>query len=93
MTLAEGVEAYLKVSEISRERVEDASTVLKEGDAVEAAIVNVDRKARTIAISVKAKDASEEKAALKSHAEKQQAEVSGPTTIGDLIKAQLENQN
>jgi small subunit ribosomal protein S1 len=93
VTLAEGVEAYLKVSEISRERVEDASTVLKEGDAVEAAIVNVDRKARTIAISVKAKDASEEKAALKSHAEKQQAEVSGPTTIGDLIKAQLENQN
>ncbi|WP_417552201.1 S1 RNA-binding domain-containing protein, partial [Marinomonas fungiae] len=93
VTLAEGVEAYLKVSEISRERVEDASTVLKEGDSVEAAITNVDRKARTIAISVKAKDASEEKAALKSHAEKQQAEVSGPTTIGDLIKAQLENQN
>ncbi|TPE48736.1 30S ribosomal protein S1 [Maribrevibacterium harenarium] len=93
VTLAEGVEAYLKVSEISRERVEDASTVLKAGDSVEAAITNVDRKARTIAISVKAKDASEEKAALKSHAEKQQAEVSGPTTIGDLIKAQLENQN
>ncbi len=93
VTLAEGVEAYLKVSEISRERVEDASSVLKEGDAVEAAIVNVDRKARTIAISIKAKDASEEKAALKSHSEKQQAETNGPTTIGDLIKAQLENQN
>ncbi|MBJ7550147.1 30S ribosomal protein S1 [Marinomonas ostreistagni] len=93
VVLAEGVEAYLKVSEISRERVEDASTVLKEGDSVEAAITNVDRKARTIAVSIKAKDATEEKAALKSHAEKQQAEVSGPTTIGDLIKAQLENQN
>ncbi|MBR7887826.1 30S ribosomal protein S1 [Marinomonas sp. A79] len=93
VVLAEGVEATLKVSEISRERVEDASTVLKEGDKVEAAIINVDRKARTIALSIKQKDATEEKAALKSHSEKQQTESNGPTTIGDLIKAQLENQN
>ncbi|BFM48857.1 30S ribosomal protein S1 [Marinomonas sp. THO17] len=93
VTLAEGVEATLKVSEISRERVEDATTALKEGDSVEAAIINVDRKARTIAISIKQKDASEEKAALKSHSEKQQqVEANGPTTIGDLIKAQLEGQ-
>mgnify|MGYP000126531190 CR=1 FL=1 len=91
--LSEGVEATLKVSEISRERVEDATTALKEGDKVEAAIINVDRKARTIAISIKQKDATEEKAAIKSHSEKQQAEATGPTTIGDLIKAQLENQN
>ena len=93
VVLAEGVEATLKVSEISRERVEDATTALKEGDKVEAAIINVDRKARTIALSIKQKDATEEKAALKSHSEKQQAETNGPTTIGDLIKAQLENQN
>jgi small subunit ribosomal protein S1 len=93
VTLAEGVEATLKVSEISRERVEDATTVLKEGDKVEAAIINVDRKARIITLSIKQKDATEEKAALKSHSEKQQVEASGPTTIGDLIKAQLENQN
>ncbi|SBT18029.1 30S ribosomal protein S1 [Marinomonas gallaica] len=91
--LSEGVEAYLKVSEISRDRVEDASTVLKQGESVEVAITNVDRKARTIAVSIKAKDATEEKAAIKSHSEKQQAESTGPTTIGDLIKAQLENQN
>ena len=91
--LADGVEATIKVSELSRERVEDATTVLKEGDKIEAAIINVDRKARTIALSIKQKDATEEKAALKSHSEKQQAETNGPTTIGDLIKAQLENQN
>ena len=93
VVLAEGVEATLKVSEISRERIEDATTALKEGDKVEAAIINVDRKARTITLSIKQKDATEEKAALKSHSEKQQAETNGPTTIGDLIKAQLENQN
>ncbi|NLQ16087.1 30S ribosomal protein S1 [Marinomonas sp. M1K-6] len=93
VVLAEGVEATLKVSEISRERVEDATTALKEGDKVEAAIINVDRKARTITLSIKQKDATEEKAALKSHSEKQQNESTGPTTIGDLIKAQLENQN
>jgi small subunit ribosomal protein S1 len=93
VVLAEGVEATLKVSEISRERVEDATTVLKEGDKVEAAIISVDRKARTITLSIKQKDATEEKAALKSHSEKQQVEANGPTTIGDLIKAQLENQN
>ncbi|MBU1295879.1 MAG: 30S ribosomal protein S1 [Gammaproteobacteria bacterium] len=93
VVLAEGVEATLKVSEISRERIEDATTALKVGDKVEAAIINVDRKARTITLSIKQKDATEEKAALKSHSEKQQAETNGPTTIGDLIKAQLENQN
>lgn len=91
--VAEGVEATLKSSELSRERVEDARTVLKEGDSVEAVIINVDRKARVINLSIKQKEAAEEKEALKSHAEKQQAETSGPTTIGDLIKAQLENQN
>ena len=91
--LADGVEATLKVSELSRDRVEDATTVLKEGDSVEAAVINVDRKARTIALSIKQKDAVEEKAAMKSHSEKSQVESSGPTTIGDLIKAQLENQN
>ena len=94
IVLAEGVEATLKVSELSRDRVEDATSVLKEGDSVEAAVINVDRKARTIALSIKQKDASEEKAAMKTHSEKAaQVEANGPTTIGDLIKAQLENQN
>ncbi len=93
VSISEGVEATLKVAEISRERVGDANTVLKEDDKIEAVIVNIDRKARVIAISVKQKDMMEEKAALKSHSEKKQVGADGPTTIGDLIKEQLKNQN
>ncbi|WP_207063301.1 30S ribosomal protein S1 [Motiliproteus sp. SC1-56] len=91
--LAEGVEGFLKVSELSVDRVEDARDVLKEGEAVEAKIVNVDRKNRQIALSIKAKDAAEEKAAMQQLNKQQQADVSGPTTIGDLIKAQMENKS
>ncbi len=86
--LADGVEATLKASEISRDRVEDARNHLKEGDEVEARIINVDRKNRTINLSVKAKDVADEKEAMKSV---NQASESAPKTIGDLIKQQLEN--
>ncbi|WP_420592446.1 30S ribosomal protein S1 [Bacterioplanoides sp.] len=87
--LAEGVEAVLKASDISRDRVEDARNVLNEGDEVEAVITVVDRKNRTLALSVKAKDDAADKAALKEQRAKADAEVAGPTTIGDLIKEQL----
>lgn len=87
--LAEGIEGYLKVSDISIDRIEDASSVLKEGDEVEAKIVNLDRRNRSIALSIKAKDQAEEKAAIKAVSE-QTVETAGPTTIGDLIKAQME---
>jgi len=90
--IAEGVEATLKASEISRDRVEDARNVLKEGDEVEAKIIIVDRKNRNIALSVKSKDEVDEKEAMKAHREKE-AETAGPTTIGDLIKEQLKTQN
>lgn len=88
-----GVEATLKASEISRDKVEDARNVLKEGDSVEAVITVVDRKNRTISLSVKAKDEASTKAALKEHRAKADAEVSGPTTIGDLIKEQMNQKN
>ncbi len=91
--LAEGVEAILKVSELSVDRVEDARDVIKEGQEVEAKIVNVDRKNRTISLSIKAKDAADEKEAVQQLNQKQAAEVSGPTTIGDLIKAQMEGKS
>ena len=68
--IAEGVEATLKASEISRDRVEDARNVLKEGDEVEAKIIIVDRKNRNIALSVKSKDEVDEKEAMKAHREK-----------------------
>jgi small subunit ribosomal protein S1 len=92
VTLADDVEGYLKVSELSREKVEDASTVLSVGDVVEVVITNVDSKNRSIALSVKAKDAAEEKAAIKQHSAKI-AESTAPATLGDLIKAQMEGQD
>ncbi len=92
ITLAEDITATLKASEISRDKVEDARNVLKEGDEVEAKITNVDRKNRSIVLSVKSKDVAEEKAAIKEHSSKV-SEDSSPATLGDLIKAQMENKN
>jgi small subunit ribosomal protein S1 len=90
--IAEGVEAQLKASEISKDRVEDARNALKEGDEIEAKIIVVDRKNRNIALSIKSKDEVDEKEAMKAHREKQAAETAGPTTIGDLIKEQLNSK-
>ncbi|MFQ3230908.1 30S ribosomal protein S1 [Reinekea sp.] len=89
ITLEEDIEGTLKASEISRDKVEDASNVLNVGDAVEAKIVSIDRKNRVISLSIKAKDVEEEKSAVKELKEKA-VEAAGPTTIGDLIKAKLE---
>jgi len=90
--IAEGVEAQLKASEISKDRVEDARNALKEGDEIEAKIIVVDRKNRNIALSIKSKDEVDEKEAMKAHREKQAAETAGPTTIGDLIKEQMNSK-
>lgn len=90
--LAEDVLATLKASEISVDRVEDATNVLKEGEEVEARIISIDRKNRNISLSIKAKDQADEKAAIKEMNAKQAEETSGPTTIGDLIKAQMETK-
>ncbi len=92
ITLAEDVEATLKASEISRDKVEDARNVLKEGEELEAKITNVDRKNRTLMLSIKAKDHDEEKAAIKEHSSKT-TEQSQATTLGDLIKAEMESKD
>ena len=89
ITLADGVEGYLRASELSRDRVEDARTMLKEGDEIEAKFIGVDRKNRTISLSIKAKDADEEAAAIKGYA--RDAATSAPT-LGDLLKEQMDNQ-
>jgi small subunit ribosomal protein S1 len=86
ITLEEGVEGYLRASELSRDRVEDARTVLKEGSDIEAKFMGVDRKNRTISLSIKAKDAEEEQAAIKSYAPGTQA---GTATLGDVLKDQM----
>ena len=92
VTLADDVEATLKASEISRDKVEDARNALKEGEEIEAKITNVDRKNRSILLSIKSKDVAEEKQAVKDHS-KQSAESAAPATLGDLIKAQIESQD
>jgi small subunit ribosomal protein S1 len=86
--LAEDVTGLLKAVEISIDRVEDARNVLKEGEELEVKIVNMDRKNRTIGLSIKAKDIEEERQAVKDH-QKQESDRSGPATLGDLIKAQM----
>lgn len=91
VTLAEEVEALLKASDISRDKVEDARSEFKEGDSVEAKIVNVDRKNRSIALSIKAKDYDDEKEAVKSLKD-QGSETASPGTLGDLIKAQMDDE-
>ena len=69
--------------------MEDVRSILKEGDEIEAKIVNVDRKTRNLSLSVKAIEMDDERAAIKDHKSQEVAEVS-PGTIGDLIKAQME---
>jgi small subunit ribosomal protein S1 len=91
INLAEDVQGYLKASEISQERVDDAAQHLKVGDEVEAKIVGFDKKNRNVNLSIKAKDFADEKEALQEH-NAQQAEETAPTTIGDLIKAKLDDQ-
>jgi small subunit ribosomal protein S1 len=87
VALAEGVEGYLRASEISRDRVEDARAVLKAGDEIEAKFLGVDRKNRTLSLSIKAKDMDEESAAIKGYAREAQA---GTATLGDILKQQME---
>ncbi|MCM2131005.1 30S ribosomal protein S1 [Larsenimonas rhizosphaerae] len=93
--LATDVVAVLKASEISADRVEDARNVLNEGDSVEARIVNVDRKNRVINLSVKAKDQSDTRKTMRTMRDQDSTAdtASGPTTIGDLIKQQMEQDS
>ncbi|MCU5786376.1 30S ribosomal protein S1 [Alloalcanivorax marinus] len=88
--LADNVEGTLRASEISRDRVNDASEVLKVGDEVEARITNVDRKNRIINLSVRAKDQVQDREAMDNL---QNQDANAPKTIGDLIKQQMENSN
>ena len=92
ITLADEVEGVLRASEISRDRVEDASAVLSVGQDMEAKIVNVDRKGRVISLSVKAKDEEDEKEAMAELRSQRESSVGSPATLGDLIKAQMENK-
>ena len=87
--LGDDTEGYLRASEISSERVEDATTQLKVGDTVEALIISVDRKNRSIQLSIKAKDAAQTREAL----DRVNSDASaGTTNLGALLKAKLEQK-
>ncbi len=88
--LGDEIEGYLRASEVSRDRVEDLRSHLNEGDAVEAVVLNIDRKNRTINLSVKARDTAEENAALQRVAAESPANA-GTTSLGALLKAKLAN--
>jgi small subunit ribosomal protein S1 len=92
VTLGGDLEGYLRASEISRDRVEDARTHLKEGDSVNAMIINVDRKNRTINLSIKQKDLADENAAM-AKLQSESAASTGSTNLGALLKAKLDNKN
>ncbi len=86
------VEGYLRVSEFSRDRIEDLSQHLKVGDVIETLIVNVDRKTRSINLSVKAKDQVEQNQAMQKLAADTSSASSGTTNLGALLKAKLNQQ-
>jgi small subunit ribosomal protein S1 len=84
--LGNGIEGQLRASELARDRIEDARTILKVGDEVEAKFMGVDRKTRTISLSIKAKEMHEEAEAVQNYRSDQ---PSSGTSLGDLLKEQI----
>ncbi len=91
ITLAEGVEGYLRASDIRKERVEDATKEFAVGDEVEAKFISIDRKNRTLSLSIRAKDDAELAEALEEY--QQSNASSGTTSLGELLKEQLDQEN
>jgi small subunit ribosomal protein S1 len=87
--LADGVEGQLRASEISRERVDDARNFLNIGDEIEAKFIGIDRKNRVITLSIRAKDQEEEAEAIKEYSG---VGTAAATTLGDILKEQMEKQ-
>jgi small subunit ribosomal protein S1 len=91
--LNDDVTGYLRASEISRDRVEDARNVLKEGDEVSAVVVNVDRKTRNIQLSIKAKDSADQQEAMATLSKESSRDNAGLTSLGALLRAKLDNNS
>ena len=90
ITIAGDIEGYLRASELSRDRVEDARNLLKEGDAVNAMVINVDRKNRSINLSIKAKDSADTQETMARMAAESGA-ATGTTNLGALLKAKMDS--
>ena len=88
--LNDDVTGYLRASELTRDRVEDARSILKEGDEVEAMIINVDRKTRSIQLSIKAKDNVDQQEAMQRISSTNERENAGTTSLGALLRAKLD---
>jgi small subunit ribosomal protein S1 len=86
--LADGIEGYLRASELNRDRVDDARNILTEGDEIEAKFIGIDRKSKTINLSIKAKDDDEEKAVLSDYS----AQNATAPTLGDIFKSSMEDK-
>ncbi|MEO8656334.1 MAG: S1 RNA-binding domain-containing protein, partial [Ramlibacter sp.] len=89
--LGHEIVGYLRASEISRDRVEDARNVLKEGDEVNAVVVNIDRKTRNIQLSIKAKDMADQQEQMSNLSQQSARENAGTTSLGALLRAKLDN--
>ncbi len=89
INLADTVDGYLRSSELSQDHVADARTLLNVGDEIEAKFIGVDRKNRTIMLSIKAKDSDEEQEAVKEYSS---GAAAGATTLGDLLKEQIDSK-
>jgi small subunit ribosomal protein S1 len=90
IALGGDVEGYLRASEYSRDRIDDLRVHLKDGDKVHAMIINIDRKNRSINLSVKAKDTAEETEAMKQLRTENAAASAGATNLGALLRAKLD---
>ena len=91
--LGEEIVGYLRAADISRERVEDASQVLKVGDEVSAVVTNIDKKTRQIQLSIKAKDAADQQEAMAAIKDGSAKENAGTTSLGALLRAKLDGGN
>lgn len=91
ISLGDDIEGYLRVSEAAPHRIDDLTTVMKEGEEVETMIINVDRKSRSINLSIKAKDQAETSDAMQKLAAESSA-ATGTTSLGALLKAKMDEQ-
>ena len=91
--LGQDILGYLRASEISRDRVEDARNVLKEGDEVTAVVVNIDRKTRNIQLSIKQKDMIDEQGQMANLSQQSSRENAGTTSLGALLRAKLDSND
>jgi small subunit ribosomal protein S1 len=91
--LGDGIEGYVSARDISYDRIDDASQHLKVGDKIEAKLVGMDRKGRTLQLSIKAKDEAETQEALAEYQKTSAEAASGTTKLGALLREQLENRS